>query len=72
LGRQAVEVRICACPGRDRKAEEKSANPCKPSPKRPSKLMIGSEVVSVGPSPKRKKVGDEEVYTLQVSVIYFR
>ena len=67
-----MEVRICACPGRDRRAEEKAACPTENrSPvKRPNKLTVGTEILSVGPSPKRRK-GDEEVFTLTVSTIGF-
>ena len=65
-----MEVRICACPGRDRRAEEKQAMPAdaRPSPKRPNKVTIGQEITTVGPSPKRRK-GEEEVYTLTVSLL---
>ena len=37
LRRQAVDVRICACPGRDRKADEKAALP--PSKQSPRKII---------------------------------
>ena len=69
LGRQAVEVRICACPGRDRRAEEKAAMPQKPSPKRPAAKVVGTEVTSIAPCPKRRKGDDQEVFTLQVCLI---
>ncbi|KAK3104458.1 hypothetical protein FSP39_002436 [Pinctada imbricata] len=67
LGRRAVEVRICACPGRDRKADEKQAlPPSKQSPKKPpTKISIGTEITTVSRGTKRKFDG-EETFTLTV------
>ncbi|XP_050414325.1 tumor protein 63 isoform X2 [Patella vulgata] len=67
LGRRAVEVRICACPGRDRKADEKTAMPPKPMNKKMAahKMTLGTEITSIGPG-KKRKIGDDEVFTLTV------
>ncbi|XP_061162245.1 tumor protein 63-like isoform X5 [Saccostrea echinata] len=69
LGRRAVEVRICACPGRDRKADEKAAlPPAKQSPKKiGSKISYGTEITTIMPGKKRKlDDGGEESFTLTV------
>ncbi|XP_048751531.2 cellular tumor antigen p53-like isoform X2 [Ostrea edulis] len=69
LGRRAVEVRICACPGRDRKADEKaSLPPAKQSPKKVgSKISYGTEITTILPGKKRKlEDGGDESYTLTV------
>lgn len=66
LGRRAVEVRICACPGRDRKADEKaSLPPSKQSPKKAGKVNIINEITSITPGGKKRKL-DEDSFTLTV------
>ncbi|CAE1271916.1 TP63 [Acanthosepion pharaonis] len=68
LGRRAVEVRICACPGRDRKADEKASLVSKPpSPKKngyPQRsLVVTNDITKI--TPKKRKI-DDECFTLKV------
>ncbi|KAL8578311.1 hypothetical protein ACOMHN_005702 [Nucella lapillus] len=62
LGRRAVEVRICACPGRDRKQDEMVALNDKPH-KGVTKYALNTTITSVG---KKRKGDDSEVFTLTV------
>ncbi|XP_067112734.1 cellular tumor antigen p53 isoform X1 [Osmerus mordax] len=71
LGRRSFEVRVCACPGRDRKNEEenlrKNEEKSKPAPgtKRTVK-EAGLPVQRPEDSKKSCPGGEEEVFTLQV------
>ena len=64
LGRQAAEVRVCACPGRDKAQEEKSAFPNKYGPKRSNAGGLYS--LSASALSKRKHSDDSEEFTLSV------
>ncbi|XP_016137219.1 cellular tumor antigen p53-like isoform X1 [Sinocyclocheilus grahami] len=77
LGRRSFEVRVCACPGRDRKTEEsnfRKDQETKTLGKTPSttKRSMTKESSSSTPRPEgRRKAklsasSDEEIYTLQV------
>ncbi|XP_069753758.1 tumor protein 63 isoform X4 [Narcine bancroftii] len=72
LGRRCFEARICACPGRDRKADEDSIRKQQvtegakgvDSTKRLRHVNQGIQVASI--SSKKRRPGDEEVFYLPI------
>lgn len=75
MGRQSVEVRICACPWRDRRTDEKHFE--QQQKPRPQGLGVSvkrtcndifEEFVTVSPAPKKPKSTseDDEIFTIKV------
>ncbi|XP_029436809.1 cellular tumor antigen p53 isoform X2 [Rhinatrema bivittatum] len=69
LGRRSFEVRICACPGRDRKSEEENCQKKTMGKSGSSKRAIREVSQAVACTESRKKQvtsSDDEIFTLQV------
>ncbi len=66
LGRQSIEVRICACPGRDRKVDERTAFPERYPAK---KTTLPTSLPSTLPAGalKRKRPDGVEEFTLTIT-----
>ncbi|XP_069806489.1 cellular tumor antigen p53-like [Dendropsophus ebraccatus] len=65
LGRRCFEVRICACPGRDRRTEEDNYQK-KRELKTGGKRVLPSSAILDSALPKKKCPSDEEIFTIQV------